>query len=92
MVAALLLERIFVMVDFSVACSRAPVQEDAEIYVGMPMPEHGMGDGLVWKLKKFIYGLREAALRFLELLERVAVGLGFEACKAEPAIYRHREK
>eukprot|EP00959_Pyramimonas_sp_CCMP1952_P161132 3369566-Pyramimonas_sp.AAC.1 len=55
-------------------------------------PEYGMGYGLAWRLKKSVYGFREAALRFRELQERIAFGLGFEACKAEPAIYLSREK
>eukprot|EP00959_Pyramimonas_sp_CCMP1952_P319189 6678761-Pyramimonas_sp.AAC.1 len=63
MAAAVLLERIIVATDFSVAFMRTPVKEDAEIYVEMP-PECGMGCGFVRKLRGSLYGLKKAALRF----------------------------
>eukprot|EP00959_Pyramimonas_sp_CCMP1952_P207464 4339764-Pyramimonas_sp.AAC.1 len=68
-----------------------PVKDGTEIYVEMP-PECGMGRGYVWRQKRSLYGLREAALRFQELLESIVVGIGFEVCKAEPTIYHHTEK
>ncbi|CAK0853235.1 unnamed protein product, partial [Prorocentrum cordatum] len=91
MAAALMLKHVIVTTDFSVAFMHTPVKDGAEIYVEMP-PEYGMGHGYVWRLKRSLYGLREAALRFQEFLESIVVGIGFKVCKAEPTIYHHTEK
>ncbi|CAK0857324.1 unnamed protein product [Prorocentrum cordatum] len=91
MAAALMLKHVVVTTDFSVAFMRTPVKDGTEIYVEMP-PEYGMGRGYVWRLKRSLYGLREAALRFQEFLESIVVGIGFKVCKAEPTIYHHTEK
>jgi hypothetical protein len=46
----------------------------------------------MWRLRRALYGLREAALRFQEFLESLIVALGFTVCVAEPTIYHHIEK
>ncbi|CAK0903384.1 unnamed protein product [Prorocentrum cordatum] len=91
MAAAQMLKHVIVTTDFSVAFMHAPVKDGTEIYAVMP-PEYGMGHGYVWRLKRSLYGLREAALRFQELLESIVVGIGVKVCKAEPTIYHHTEK
>ena len=50
----------------SVAIMYTPVKEGHEILVQAP-PEYG-AEGMVWRLRRSLYGLREAAQRFQEFL------------------------
>jgi len=64
--------------------------EQDEIYVEIP-PQYGLGPSKVWRLKRAFYGLRQAALRFQQLLESILVGMGFEVCAVEPVLFDRRE-
>ena len=64
--AATLLRHTITTRDFSVAIMCTPVKEGHEILVQAP-PEYG-AEGMVWRLKRSLYGLREAAQRFQEFL------------------------
>ena len=64
--AATLLRHTTTTTDFSVAITYTPVKEGHEILVQAP-PEYG-AEGMVWRLRRSLYGLREAAQRFQEFL------------------------
>lgn len=46
----------------------------------------------VYKLKKALYGLRQAPRAWNEKLNKVLGCLGFVKCSKEPAVYRKTEK
>jgi hypothetical protein len=89
--AALFLKTVIMTTDFSAAFRHTPLGDEHEIYVEIPL-EYGMGRDYVWRRRRTRCGLREAALRFQELLESLIVDLGFAVCVTEPTIYHHIEK
>ena len=44
-------------------------------------------DGKVWKLKKAIYGLKQAALAWYDKLNKSLIGLGFVVSDGDPCLY-----
>ena len=46
----------------------------------------------MWRLRRALYGLREAAARFQLYLESILVGMGFKVCPLEPILYFHPER
>lgn len=61
---------------------------DEEVYLQVPK---GIGmDGVVWRLKKALYGLRQAARAWYDKLTEVMSMLGFTRTEADPCLfYRH---
>jgi Reverse transcriptase (RNA-dependent DNA polymerase) len=56
-----------------------------EVYLKCP-PGYEV-PGKVWRLKKAIYGLKQAALAWYERLNAALLELGFVACDADPCLY-----
>ena len=64
-----------------------------ELYVLLPEGYEIKGkESKVYKLKKALYGLRQAPRTWNEKLNRVLGELGFFKCSKEPALYHKRDK
>ena len=64
-----------------------------EVYVSQPEGFVVKGqEGKVYRLKKALYGLRQAPRAWNEKLNRVLGELKFVKCAKEPAVYRRQEK
>ena len=60
-----------------------------EVYVWPPKEFYPNG-GCLWKLKKAMYGLRQAPKLWQEHFAEVMTSkLGFRRCKSDPNLYRH---
>ena len=63
--------------DISVAFRHADLPQDEAIAV---IPPRGEGDdGIVWQLRKAMYGTRRASLLFAEFMVKVYVDAGYQA-------------
>jgi len=72
--------------DFSTAFLHAEAEENT--FVRPPASHYK--PGVVWRLRKALYGLRRAPLLFQELLCKVLTQeLGFTRCLADGCVYRH---
>ena len=58
---------------------------DEDVY--MKPPPGFEGKGIVWKLKKAIYGLKQAASAWHKTLQKSLTGAGFQTSSAEPCLY-----
>jgi hypothetical protein len=63
---------------------------DEEIF--MKVPKGVMSDGKYWKLKKVLYGLKQAGRKWKERLDEVLVKLGFEKTRSDDCLYILHEK
>lgn len=61
-----------------------------EIFV-KPPPEAGC-KGIVWQLRKCVYGLSDASLSWYNRVKEVLVGCGAEVSKAYPAVFIWKNK
>eukprot|EP00971_Amphidinium_carterae_P053612 1056088-Amphidinium_carterae.1 len=73
--------------DFSVAFMHTPIGTDEWVVV-MP-PEELNLHTKVWRLRKALYGLKEAARRFQDFLAKVLVNGGYERSVADPTLFHH---
>jgi hypothetical protein len=60
---------------------------DEEIYVRPPSGLYAEEEGYVWKLRKSLYGLRQAPNRFNKLIDRLLRNNGYVATAADPCVY-----
>jgi hypothetical protein len=63
---------------------------DEEIF--MRVPKGVMSGGKYWKLKKVLYGLKQAGRKWKERLDEVLVKLGFGKTRSDNCLYILREK
>lgn len=64
-----------------------------EVFVSQPQGYEIKGqENKVYKLRKALYGLRQAPRAWNEKLNKVLGSLGFVKCSKEPALYRRTEK
>lgn len=63
---------------------------DADVYM---QPSEGMNvpEGYVCKLRKSLYGLKEAAAVWFKTFRAVFKRMGFEQCRADPCLFVHRD-
>lgn len=76
--------------DFKTAFLNANIPEDAEYYVASP-PGLEKPRGMVCKLKKALYGLRQSPLYWFMAIKPVMEGLGFDSLPSDLCLFRHRE-
>lgn len=62
-----------------------------EIYMRQPYGFE-QGEGLVWRLKKSIYGLTPAARIWYDTLTAALHRLGFRTCSYDPGLFIHQER
>lgn len=75
--------------DVKTAFLNGDIKED--VYVAQPEGFEKAGKGhLVYKLKKALYGLRQAPRAWYAKLSSCLEELGFERCPHEPAVYTRR--
>lgn len=76
--------------DFDTAFLNADV--DADIYMVQPEGFHKGGPRTVCKLKKAIYGLKQASRRWYKTINGFMLKLGFKPLVSDPCVYRKRSK
>ena len=75
--------------DVSTAFLHAPM--DTDIFVIPPLEFYPEG-GVLWKLKRALYGLRNAPKLWQEHFAACMKKNGFERMKSDPNLYVHKEK
>lgn len=77
--------------DAKTAFLNEDIKED--VYVAQPEGYEKKGrEHLVYKLKKALYGLRQAPRAWYEKLNTYLKELGFNRCSHEPAVYTRKER
>ena len=75
------------MMDFDNAFLNGDLEE--EVYMQQPAGyEDKDNPNWVWKLHKPVYGLKQAPRQWYKKLRETLVGMGFEQCVKEPALFR----
>jgi histone deacetylase 1/2 len=74
--------------DVATAFLNAPVEE--EVYITLPAGTGG--EGVVYRLRKALYGLRQAPRAWYEALRVEMEKLGFESSKADPGLFFRRRE
>jgi hypothetical protein len=73
--------------DVSTAFLHASLPSSAKIYIVPPPSERRVGR--LWRLRKALYGLREAPRLFQEFLAATLIRHGFTRLVADPQLYEH---
>ena len=77
-----------VQVDFSNAFAQATLEE--EVYISLPQGfAHSEGADVVLRLNKSLYGLKQAALCWYELLKKGLEDIGFKMQSNTPCLFIH---
>jgi len=79
--------------DFNGAYLNGKLDEDEEIYMQAPPGYEGQGEHSVKRLKKSLYGLKQAGQKWYDALSCALVDLGFCTSQADPGVFymRYRE-
>jgi len=72
--------------DFIGAYLNGELDEDEEIYMQPPPGYEGQGEN-VMRLRKSLYGLKQAGRKWYEALARALVDLGFRITQADPGVF-----
>jgi hypothetical protein len=76
--------------DFKTAFLNADIPADEEYYVEPP-PGLDKPPGMVCKLKKALYGLRQSPLYWFKTIKPVMEDMGFEPIESDICLFRHKE-
>ena len=78
-------------VDYVQAFPQAKLAEEDAVYMNIPAGYHvgdnTTGDKYVLKLKKNLYGLKQASYNWSELLKAGLLQLGFKQSEVDPCLY-----
>ena len=86
---AVALDRDWIVVPADVSTAFLHASLDTEMYV---WPPDGMAaEGVVWRLRKALYGLRRAPQLFQRHLQGVLKELGFKQLKCDSTVFYHEE-
>jgi hypothetical protein len=74
--------------DFKTAFLNATIPEGKEYYI---QPPEGLGKphGIVYKLKRALYGLRQSPIYWLITVKPVIENIGFEALDSNTYLFKH---
>eukprot|EP00972_Heterocapsa_arctica_P065703 9697172-Heterocapsa_arctica.AAC.1 len=75
--------------DVSTAFLHAPLPTEDKVYVIPPLLDRK--PGLIWRMRKALYGLRQSLGHFQEYLAKVLGEEQYERPKADPQLCWHRE-
>ena len=78
--------------DFNGAYLNGELDEDEEIYMQAPPGYEGQGEHQVKRLKKSLYGLKQAGRKWYDALSRALADLGFRTSQADPGVFYMRYK
>jgi Reverse transcriptase (RNA-dependent DNA polymerase) len=73
--------------DFNGAYLNGELDEDEEIYMQEP-PGYEEGEGNVKRLRKSLYGLKQAGRRWYDALSCALADIGFVVTQADPGVFR----
>ena len=59
---------------------------ERDVYI-LPPIEANVGEDKIWKLKKCLYGLNDAARQFYKSVEEELKAIGFVQCSVDPALF-----
>ena len=74
--------------DFNGAYLNGDLNQDEEIYMQPPPGYESAGEGMVMRLHKSLYGLKQAGRRWYDTLARVLADLGFRVSQADPGVFQ----
>jgi hypothetical protein len=74
------------MFDFIGAYLNGELDEDEEIYMQPPPGYEGQGENVL-RLRKSLYGLKQAGRKWYEALARALIDLGFCITQADPGVF-----
>ncbi|KAL5604828.1 hypothetical protein BROUX41_001834 [Berkeleyomyces rouxiae] len=77
-------------IDVNNAFTESELKED--IYLQIPKGLTNVPKGHVLKLKKSLYGLKQAARDWYETLSQYLIALGFSCIETDPCQFRHQER
>ena len=73
--------------DFNGAYLNGTLSDDEEIYMKEPPGYETQGEHCVKRLRKSLYGLKQAGRKWYEALSRALANLGFRASSADPGVF-----
>jgi len=73
--------------DFNGAYLNGELDEDEEIYMQAPPGYENQGEHFVKRLKKSLYGLKQAGQKWYDALSRVLTNLGFHTSQVDPRLF-----
>src|SRR6266850_2420191 len=73
--------------DFNGAYLNGELDEDEEIYMQAPSEYEGQGEHSIKRLKKLLYGLKQARQKWYDALSCALVDLGFHTSQADPGVF-----
>jgi len=77
--------------DFNGAYLNGELDEDEEIYMQEPLGyETGSGGSSVKRLRKSLYGLKQAWRKWYDALRHILIDLGFRVSSADPGVFYAR--
>ena len=76
--------------DFNGAYLNGELNADEVIYMQAPPGYNSQGDTSVKRLKKSLYGLKQAGRRWYDTLSRTLADLGFRTSQADPGVFHTR--
>jgi hypothetical protein len=74
-------------VDVKAAFLNGVLEERKNVYMRMPRGWDGLPDGKILKLRKAIYGLKQAGRRWYQRLSSILHRLGFVKCDVDQAVF-----
>jgi transposase InsO family protein len=78
--------------DFNGAYLNGELDEDEEIYMQAPPGYESQGEHKVKRLRKSLYGLKQAGRKWYDALSRALAKLGFRTSHADPGVFYTRYK
>ena len=73
--------------DFTSAYLNSELDADEEIYMQLPPGYEGQGPDEVKRLRKSLYGLKQAGRKWYDALSRALANLGFRTTQADPGVF-----
>ena len=62
---------------------------DEEVYMEVPPGYNALNDGMVCRLRKALYGLRQASRNWYSKLSQALVRYGFQECEADHSLFTY---
>ncbi|KAL1939017.1 hypothetical protein VTO73DRAFT_10277 [Trametes versicolor] len=89
-IAALAAQRDYAIhvVDVDSAFLNSEIPDGQEAYIKQPPGFVLVGqEGLVWRLRKALYGLRQSGYLWYQKLKSIMLDLGFRVCRSDPCVF-----
>ena len=78
--------------DVSTAFLHAVLPDHVQVFVKPPVTETRKKPGIIWKLKRALYGLRHSPKYWAEHLRKLLIKLGWTPCVMDPSLFYRKSK